>query len=118
MCCLRFDADVLLANIANAIEKSEKQEKLREFPISFLKTYCKYLDNVMGGYKFFEIDQKDIDNMVHRYEDNYTCKNGNIEIKKAPNLEFFNQQYPEYVADTMECAADICVAELGNPCPV
>jgi hypothetical protein len=116
MCCLRFNADVLLANMAHVIDSHKNQKWRREFPASFLKTYCEHLDTIIGGYKFFEIDNQDIVAAVHRYKNNYTYENGKITIKEAPDVDLFNQQYPDYIASKIKFAADVCVPELQEVC--
>jgi hypothetical protein len=109
MCCLRFDADVLLANVYGS-SRYKKDMEIRI--VEFLKDYTNYLDSIFPGYKFYSKSKEDIDEVVRQYRGIFKWKENEkvLETKgKTLNPDFFNQSYPENIGEKLRFAADICL---------
>jgi hypothetical protein len=116
MCCLRFNADVLLANIYG----SPSYKKDMEIDIyDLLEDYCGHLNSILPGYKFYNKSEKDIEDFVLKYHSIFKWKDEkNRRILQAEEgifkPDYFNQNYPEDMGEKLEFAADICLSDLSK----
>jgi hypothetical protein len=109
MCCLRFDADVLLANVYG----SSRYKKGMEIRIvKFLEYYTSYLNSIFPGYKFYNKSKEDIDEVVRQYHGILKWKN-NEKVLEAEegiiNPDSFNRSYPGNTGEKLRYAADLCL---------
>jgi hypothetical protein len=111
MCCLRFDADVLLANIYG----SPSYKKSMEIHIyKFLEDYCNYLNNILPGYKFYNTSKEDIEDFVHQYNGIFRWKDETNKVileaeEGVLNPDYFNQNYPGNTGERLKFAVGICL---------
>jgi len=110
MCCLRFDADVLLANVYG----SPRYKKDMDIDIyDFLEEYKDYLNTILPGYKFYNKSTEEVEAFVNQYPNIFKWKDPTKKILQAgevvPNPDYFNHNYPRDVGERLKFAADICL---------
>jgi hypothetical protein len=109
MCCQRFNAEVLLANIYGSPEYKENTGIQIQ---DFIKNYCRYLDNILPGCNFYRMSEDDINDYVEKskyifaWEDESKKK---LLAKSRPEREKFNQPYPKDTDEKLQFAADVCL---------
>jgi hypothetical protein len=116
MCCQRFGAEVLLANIYGSPEYKENTG----IPIQgFMENYCRYLDNILPGCNFYRMSEDDIDDYVKQSKYIFAWEDELKKIllaKSKPEREKYNQQYPKDTDEKLQFAADVClIAFTQNP---
>jgi hypothetical protein len=111
MCCQRFPADVLLANVFGSSRYKENQV----IPVyDFLKKYCRHLNTILSGSNFFEISENDIESCAARYKGILEWVDDSKEYlmahrdeqKRMLNRDVFNQPYSEITDKKLKITAD------------
>jgi hypothetical protein len=111
MCCLRFDANVLLANVYG----SPRYKKDMDIEIyDFLEEYKDYLNTILPGYKFYNKSTEEVEAFVNQYPNIFKWKDPTKrKILQADerilNPDYFNQNYPGDVSEKIKFAADVCL---------
>jgi hypothetical protein len=114
MCCQRFSAEVLLANIYGSPEYKENTGILIH---DFIKNYCRYLDNILPGCNFYRMSEDDIDDYVEKSKYRFAWEDkpdGMLLAKSKPERKKYNQPYPKDTDEKLQFAADVCLIAFAK----
>jgi hypothetical protein len=111
LCCLRFDADVLLANVYGS-PRYKKDMAIEIY--DFLEEYKDYLNTILPGHKFYNKSTEEVEAFVNRYPNILKWKDPTKRKilqadERVLNPDYFNQNYPGNVPDKLQFAADVCL---------
>ena len=110
MCCIRFDADEIVANLLACKYLTERQR----ISLSDIRNYCRELDQVLPGYVFFEMMPEDIARAAIIYSDYciWDSTRQTLRLKENgiyPDRERVNALFSSYLAEAIADFTDYFV---------